>query len=80
MTSNSPLKRSPDGDGDKTGGSDTTVKDTRDFMKNLDQELKQFNDQIDSAKGSQASGPPAPQESPHFTIDTSPTRNMSDDR
>lgn len=81
MTANSPLKTDDDGtppeDGDGPG---TAVRDTRDFMKNLDQELKDFDDQLETLKQSRSvhsshhSSPP--EEPPHFTIDSSPTKNM----
>ena len=70
MTANNPLKTPPEGD----DGPDSTVKDTRDFMKNLDEELKDFDNQLETLKESRSMH--SAQEPPHFTVDSSPTRNM----
>lgn len=81
MTANSPLKSSPD-----DGEGPATVKDTKDYMKNLDEELSKFDAHVDSFKGSgssasrsSASRSGRPQvEEPHFTIDSSPTRSIEE--
>ena len=83
MSSRSPLKPDKGGSGDS---SSTGVKETSDFMKDLDQELSEFDSQLktmkegasSSSSSSSSSASPATSPSkdpPHFTIDTSHTRN-----
>lgn len=74
VTSNSPLK-APDEDDD--GGSGGPVQD-KDFMKNLDEELQNFDTQIESFKSPAESPSSHTIEKPHFTIDSSPTRQHGD--
>jgi hypothetical protein len=58
MTANAPMK-SESGKDDSV----TPVKDAKQFMNSLDDELKNFNSQIDDSSAI-----------PHFTVDTSPTK------
>lgn len=73
MSSRSPLKLDEGG-----GSSSTGVKETSDFMKDLDKELSDFDSQLMTRKeegDSSSSIQPAESDPPHFTIDTSHTRN-----
>ena len=72
MTANSPMKSeggSPPDDGDDHG---TTMRDTKEFMNSLEEDLKKFNTQMESQSSSLQ--PSSTSEEPHFTVDSSPTR------